>query len=88
MRANRLRTLWRDGRAAVNGWLPSPSSFAAETMSHQGLDTLTVDMQQGVIDEPAFDDVDPKVVQAIDHILVHASTEPLRATVPARDKRR
>ena len=50
MRENQIRALWREGRAAVNGWLAIPSSFAAETMAHQGYDTLTVDMQHGVID--------------------------------------
>lgn len=49
MRENRLRTLWRNGRAAVNGWLLMPDTFAAETMAHQGWDTLTVDMQHGII---------------------------------------
>ncbi|MBL0148536.1 MAG: 2,4-dihydroxyhept-2-ene-1,7-dioic acid aldolase [Ideonella sp.] len=50
MRENRLRTLWKQDKAAVNGWLAIPSSFAAETMAHQGWDTLTIDMQHGVID--------------------------------------
>jgi len=50
MRENRLRTLWKEDKAAVNGWLAIPSSFAAETMAHQGWDTLTIDMQHGVID--------------------------------------
>jgi len=50
MRENRLRTLWREDKAAVNGWLAIPNSFAAEVMAHQGWDTLTIDMQHGVID--------------------------------------
>lgn len=50
MRENRLRTLWQADKAAVNGWLAIPSSFAAETMAHQGWDALTIDMQHGVID--------------------------------------
>ena len=50
MRENRLRTLWRDDRAAINGWLAVPSSFSAEVMAHQGWDTLTIDLQHGVID--------------------------------------
>lgn len=50
MRENRLRTLWAEDRAAVNGWLAIPSSFAAETMAHQGWDTLTIDLQHGVVD--------------------------------------
>lgn len=50
MRDNRLRTLWRDDQAAVNGWLAIPNSFAAEVMAHQGWDSLTIDLQHGVID--------------------------------------
>jgi 4-hydroxy-2-oxoheptanedioate aldolase len=50
MRENRLRTLWKSGSAAVNGWLAIPNSFSAETMAHQGWDTLTIDMQHGMID--------------------------------------
>jgi 4-hydroxy-2-oxoheptanedioate aldolase len=50
VRENRLRTLWQGNRCAVNGWLAIPSSFSAEVMANQGWDTLTVDMQHGVID--------------------------------------
>jgi 4-hydroxy-2-oxoheptanedioate aldolase len=54
MRANRLRELWKSGSAAVNGWLAIPSSFSAETMAHQGWDSLTIDLQHGVVDYPAM----------------------------------
>jgi 4-hydroxy-2-oxoheptanedioate aldolase len=50
MKENRLRTLWQDGRAAVNGWLAIPDGFSAETMAHQGWDSLTVDLQHGIVD--------------------------------------
>jgi 4-hydroxy-2-oxoheptanedioate aldolase len=50
MRENRLRTLWQNEQAAVNGWLAIGNSFSAETMAHQGWDTLTIDMQHGVVD--------------------------------------
>jgi 4-hydroxy-2-oxoheptanedioate aldolase len=50
MRENRLRTLWQSDQAAVNGWLAIPSTFSAESMAHQGWDSLTVDMQHGVVD--------------------------------------
>ncbi|MEQ8968118.1 MAG: aldolase/citrate lyase family protein [Azospirillaceae bacterium] len=50
MRENRLRHLWREDRAAVNGWLAIPSAFSAETMAHQGWDSLTIDLQHGVVD--------------------------------------
>jgi 4-hydroxy-2-oxoheptanedioate aldolase len=54
MRENRLRHIWQTGGTAVNGWLAIPNSFAAETMAHQGWDSLTVDMQHGVVDYQAM----------------------------------
>jgi 4-hydroxy-2-oxoheptanedioate aldolase len=50
VRANTLKTIWARGDAVVNGWLSIPSSFSAEVMAHQGFDSLTVDMQHGVVD--------------------------------------
>lgn len=54
MRENRLRTLWSQGQAAVNGWLAVPNSFSAEVMAHQGWDSLTIDLQHGVVDYSAM----------------------------------
>jgi 4-hydroxy-2-oxoheptanedioate aldolase len=54
MRENRLRTLWKEGKAAVNGWLAIPNGFSAETMAHQGWDSLTIDLQHGVVDYQAM----------------------------------
>jgi len=54
MRENRLRTLWQNDQAAVNGWLAIGNSFSAETMAHQGWDTLTIDLQHGMIDYQAM----------------------------------
>ena len=54
MRENRLRTLWNSGGAAINGWLAIPDSFSAETMAHQGWDSLTIDLQHGVVDYQAM----------------------------------
>ncbi len=54
MRPNRLRTLWDEGRAVINGWLAIPNSFSAETMAHQGWDSLTIDLQHGVVDYQAM----------------------------------
>jgi len=50
VRENTLRTIWARGEAVVNGWLSIPSAFSAEVMAHQGFDSLTVDMQHGVVD--------------------------------------
>lgn len=54
MRENRLRTLWAQDQAALNGWLAVPSAFSAEVMAHQGWDTLTIDLQHGVNDYAAM----------------------------------
>lgn len=54
MRENRLRSLWQSGRVAVNGWLALPNAFSAEIMAHQGWDSLTIDMQHGLVDYPAM----------------------------------
>jgi 4-hydroxy-2-oxoheptanedioate aldolase len=54
MKPNHLRTLWQTGAAAVNGWLAIPNSFSAETMAHQGWDSLTIDLQHGVVDYQAM----------------------------------
>ena len=50
MRENRLRGIWKSGGAVVNGWLGIPNGFSAETMAHQGWDSLVIDLQHGVID--------------------------------------
>jgi 4-hydroxy-2-oxoheptanedioate aldolase len=54
MRANLLREIWKQGGAAVNGWLAIPNGFCAETMAHQGWDSLTIDLQHGVVDYAAM----------------------------------
>jgi 4-hydroxy-2-oxoheptanedioate aldolase len=50
VRENTLKSIWAKGGAVVNGWLSIPSAFSAEVMSHQGFDSLVVDMQHGVVD--------------------------------------
>ena len=54
MRQNRLRETWQTGGSAVNGWLAIANSFSAETMAHQGWDSLTIDLQHGVADYQAM----------------------------------
>ncbi len=53
MRENTAKTIWARGDTVVNGWLSIPSAFSAEVMAHQGFDTLTIDMQHGVVDYQA-----------------------------------
>ena len=50
MRENSLKTLWQQDAYAVNGWLSLPATFLAEVMAHQGWDSLTIDLQHGLID--------------------------------------
>ena len=54
MRANQLRTIWQSGGAVINGWLAIPNSFSSETMAHQGWDSLTIDLQHGLVDYQAM----------------------------------
>ena len=49
MRPNALRAGHRDGRTLVNGWLSISSPYVAELAAHQGYDSLTVDMQHGMV---------------------------------------
>ena len=52
MRKNKLKEIFKKNKSVINGWLQIPSSFSAEVMAHQGWDSLTIDMQHGVIDYP------------------------------------
>lgn len=53
MRENTVRSIWARGEAVVNGWLSMPSSVSAEIMAGQGWDSLTVDLQHGLVDYQA-----------------------------------
>jgi 4-hydroxy-2-oxoheptanedioate aldolase len=50
MTPNGIKTAWGEGRAVVNGWLSIASPFSAEVMAAQGYDSLTVDLQHGIVD--------------------------------------
>ncbi len=50
MRKNKLKQMFKKGESAVNGWLQIPNSFTAELMANQNWDSLTLDMQHGMID--------------------------------------
>jgi len=49
MRANNVREIWNKGGAVINGWCAIPSGFAAEIMAHQGFDSVTLDLQHGIV---------------------------------------
>ena len=42
--------MMKDGKPVINGWCAIPSTVSAEAMAHQGWDSLTVDMQHGLVD--------------------------------------
>lgn len=50
MHENTLKKKWKQGIATVNGWCAIPSAFAAELMAHCGFDSLTIDLQHGLVD--------------------------------------
>tara|TARA_Y100000817_G_scaffold270658_1_gene228885 strand:+ start:73 stop:864 length:792 start_codon:yes stop_codon:yes gene_type:complete len=52
VRKNKLKKIIKNGKAVINGWLQIPNSFSAEVMAKQGWDSLTIDMQHGVVDYP------------------------------------
>jgi 4-hydroxy-2-oxoheptanedioate aldolase len=49
MRPNALKALWGRGGSALNGWILLPTSFSAEILARQGFDSITVDMQHGLM---------------------------------------
>ena len=50
MRKNKIKELFKNGKPIINSWLSIPNSFSAEVMANQGWDSLTIDMQHGIID--------------------------------------
>ncbi|MEZ5776921.1 MAG: aldolase/citrate lyase family protein [Paracoccaceae bacterium] len=49
MRVNPLKEKIAKGDTIINGWLAVPSAYSAEVMGHQGFDSITVDLQHGMI---------------------------------------
>ena len=76
MQPNRLRTIWAEGRPALNGWCSIGNAFTAEIMAAQGFDSVTVDLQHGALDYSAL----LPMFQAM-----KASGAVLMARVPWRD---
>ncbi|MGB0843702.1 MAG: HpcH/HpaI aldolase family protein [Alphaproteobacteria bacterium] len=61
MRPNKFKDLLKSGGKGINGWLSIPSAVTAEIMSQRNFDSVTIDMQHGLID---YSDVLP-MLQAI-----------------------
>ena len=53
MKANRIKSLWADNKPVLNGWLSIPNAFTAEILAEQGYDSITIDLQHGLIDYQA-----------------------------------
>lgn len=49
----RLKDCLKDGRGAINGWLSIPNTFTAEITAAQDFDSITIDLQHGLIDYQA-----------------------------------
>ena len=50
MRKNKIKQIMAEGKPVINGWLAIPSTASAEAMAHCGWDSLTIDMQHGLVD--------------------------------------
>lgn len=49
MRKNRLREIFANGGTALNSWHAIPSAYLAEGASKQGFDSVTIDLQHGMM---------------------------------------
>lgn len=49
MRKNSVKALLAKGAPVTNAWLSIPSGYLAEGAGHQGFDSVTVDLQHGMI---------------------------------------
>jgi 4-hydroxy-2-oxoheptanedioate aldolase len=54
MRKNTILEKFKNREPIVNAWLSIPSSYSAEVIAHTGVDSVTVDMQHGMV---GFSDV-------------------------------
>ena len=50
MEQQTLRNCWSKGKGAINAWCSIPSAVTAEIMSMSDFDSITIDMQHGLVD--------------------------------------
>ena len=50
MEQQSLRKCWSNGKGAINAWCSIPSAVTAEMMSMNDFDSITIDMQHGLVD--------------------------------------
>ena len=49
MLPNGIRAQWSAGKPVINGWLSIACPFTAEIMAAQGYDSITIDLQHGLV---------------------------------------
>lgn len=49
MRKNKLKQIWKNDETVLCGWLHIPNTWSAEVMANAGWDSVTVDMQHGLM---------------------------------------
>lgn len=52
MRPNKVKELWRQGKAPAMAWLSTADTYVAEIMANAGFDALVLDMQHGMAISP------------------------------------
>ena len=50
MKLTRLQDKWKAGETGLNGWCSIPNTVSAEIMSLAGFDSITIDLQHGLVD--------------------------------------
>ena len=50
MRENKVQEILKNGGNVVNAWCGIANSFSAEALAHEDFDSVTVDMQHGMVD--------------------------------------
>ena len=53
MKQQRLNECWNEGKGAINGWCSIPSTIITEIKSQNNFDSITIDLQHGLIDYQA-----------------------------------
>ena len=49
MEQQSLRNCWLKGKGAINAWCSIPNAVTAEMMSMNDFDSITIDMQHGLV---------------------------------------
>ena len=50
MKENAIKNAWNKNNFVVNGWAAMANTFSAEVLATSGYDSITVDMQHGLVD--------------------------------------